>query len=246
MTDTISQAKERLDKANCALINAAEKLQNLKNFLNESEQDRNLAQEDFDTKTLNYSLAIQKVNQLSEQTDVPENDLLLANKALELAKLDYQLALISNNNHKYLIQSTFHNVTSAQIRYDKLKLQFDFAKDSYDRLLREQHIATPEIDKTLENHHDHSGKNIGFLMNFLKQSPLAAFEYSDNTKNNESDQQLATDAATGIKYDESIPFEKRPAIERPVLKRNTDNIKPAKPNQTGHITWEFNPDPHNK
>jgi hypothetical protein len=296
MTDnTISQAKERLEKANLALINASERLQNFKKFLKESEKDSLIAQEDFDDKTTTYSLAIQKVNQLKTQADVSENELTSANKALELAKLDHQIALIYNENHKYLAQSTFRNVTNAQMRYDRLKVQFDNAKHDYEQLLREQSIITAEKDNPSQNldflmaflDQDASpdddspddslddktdwdelefdttkyddddtivDKDIDFLMTFLNHNPEPEEEETIEEiveENNEDDTQLAIDETTGVEYDTTIPFEKRPAIEKPSqMKQVVPDLEvvPDKPDepeakQTGHITWEFTPPP---
>ncbi|GAX47975.1 hypothetical protein [Pseudolactococcus reticulitermitis] len=231
MTDLLLQAKTRLLEAELAFNQASDKLNIVMLRLEEAKKESAEAQKNFETKTLNYSLAIQHANTLELQPHLSEKALITANHDLDVAKKAYDAAQMSNQTQKSNSQTAFYAVVQAQATYDETKLELDGATYDYERILRERKLPLIGEDEFAEQD-ETPPENIDFLVNFLNQYPLP-----DYTQNNG----ITTDDATGIIYDSSIPFEKRPALDGPLPFENQPPIDKAASEtlRTGHITWDF-------
>lgn len=231
MTDLLLQAKDRLLTAKISYQRASDTLNLAMDELEIAKKNRSEAQKNFDSKTLNYSLAIQNAGNLEIQPYLSEASIIAANHNLGVTKKEYDAAQGINQEQEAISQTAFYKVVQAQAVYDAAKLEFDGADYDYVRILRERKLpllgedAPPKQPET-------PPENIDFLMQFLNQTPLPDYEGSEDL----IDELVENDTD----YDTSLPFEKRPAIEKP----DTTSIKEEEQStieksSTGHITWHF-------
>lgn len=227
MTDLLLQAKDRLIAAELAYQEADAALTLAMHQLTLAQKERSEAQNNFEIKTLNYSLAIQNANNLEAQPYLSEQALIAANRDLDVTKKEYDAAQGINQAQETISQAAFHAVVQAQAVYDATKLAFDGANYDYARILRERKLPLlGEVD--LPDQTETPPENIDFLMQFLSQHPLPDYEENDDLIN------LPEDEAT---YDTSLPFERRPAIERPPSIQ-APQVTLDETNR-GHIMWQF-------
>lgn len=227
MTDLLLQAKDRLIAAELAYQEADAALTLAMHQLTLAQKERSEAQNNFEIKTLNYSLAIQNANNLEAQPYLSEQALIAANRDLDVTKKEYDAAQGLIQVQKAISQAAFYSVVLAQAAYDAAKLEFDGADYDYARILRERKLPLlGEIDPP--DQAETPPKNIDFLMQFLSQHPLPDYEERDD---------LTNDQENDATYATNLPFEKRPAIEKPpsiqTAQVTLDNAK------TGHVTWQF-------
>ena len=227
MTDLLLQAKDRLLAAELAYQEADSSLTLAMTQLEVAQKDRSEAQRNFEIKTLNYSLAIQNASNLEVQPYLSEKSLTAANHDLDVTKKEYDAAQGIKHEQESISQAAFYTVVQAQAVYDATKLEFDSANYDYARILRERKIPLlGELEPA--NQTEIPAENIDFLMQFLNH-PLPDYEGMDNL----SDDQQVTNAD----YDTSLPFEKRPAIEKPPF---IMELQPTMDKSNiGHITWHF-------
>ena len=231
MTELLLQTKDRLLAAEIAYQKASDALNLAMTELETAKKNRSEAQKNFDSKTLNYSLAIQNAGYLEIQPYLSEASIIAANHNLDVAKKEYDAAQGINQEQETISQSAFYTVVQAQAVYDAAKLEFDSADYDYARILRERKLPLlgesdpPEQPET-------PPENIDFLMQFLKQTPLPDYEGAEDL----IDEQVKSD----IDDDASLPFERRPAIEKPdTISIQEDEQPTIKKSSTGHITWGF-------
>lgn len=236
MTDLLSQAKKQFLTAKLAYQEASDALDLAMKELETAKKQRAEAQKAFESKTLNYSLAIQNASNLETQPYLSEKALIATNHDLEVTKKEYEAAQGINQAQEAISQTAFYTVVQAQAIYDTAKLEYESADYAYSHILQERKLPLlGELKSPTQTEPETPTENIDFLMQFLS-SPLPDYEGTDSL----TDEQQVTD----INYDTSLPFEKRPAIEKP------PSIEEPQPtletSNTGHITWYFDfPVPHN-
>lgn len=239
MTDLLLQAKDRLLAEELSYQEASDALNLAMNELETAQKNRSEAQKNFDSKTLNYSLAIQSAGYLEIQPYLSEASIIAANHNLDVAKKEYDAAQGINQEQETISQAAFYTVVQAQAVYDAAKLEFDSADYDYARILRERKLPLlgegepPEQPET-------PPENIDFLMQFLNQTPLPDYEGAEDL----IDEQVENETD----YDASLPFERRPAIEKPdAISITEEELSTKEKSRTGHITWRFkSPTPNNK
>ncbi|GHU35509.1 hypothetical protein FACS1894193_08610 [Bacilli bacterium] len=175
--DFLLQAKEKVEKANLVCLHAFDELQNFWKTFEVSEKDRVAAQTDFEDKTLNYSLAIQKLDQLEQQQNLSKSDLLAARQAFNRAKNNYQSAQGNKEKQEERQQSILRYVMNAHAYYNQTKSAFEYAKASYKRVL----LESKQTNLIVEDDNDKS-ENIDFLMSFLKQHPVSEDGQSNSSQ----------------------------------------------------------------
>lgn len=207
-------------KAAIAYQEASDALQLAMERLEEARSNQSNAKARLETKTLDYALAIQTVNDLTDQPMVTESERDTANQHLAHAKSAYKTAKSTHHYQIALSQTAYYAVVQAQATYDTAQLAFDLAKtnDSDADLSGLKHD-----DKQSET----SANNIDFLLNFLSQN----LEPEQGETSH-----LGSDPEPPQLFDPNLPFERRPAIEKPI----SDNLpNEPKPYRSGHINWTF-------
>lgn len=118
-------------------------------------------------------------------------------------------------------------------------MEFDSADYDYARILRERKLPLLGEGEPLEQP-EIPPENIDFLMQFLNQTPLPDYEGAEDL----IDEQVENETD----YDASLPFERRPAIEKPdAISITEEELSTKEKSRTGHITWRFkSPIPNNK
>lgn len=216
-SDGLEQAQKNLQKAANAYQKASDALQLAMDQLEEARNEQSDAKTNLETRTLDYSLAIQTVNDLANQPMVTESERYMASQNLALAKSAYNAA---KNAHLYQIslsQTAYYAVVQAQATYETTQLTYDLANTSN---LDSQ--SNPRNDDQLS---EPSSDNIDFLLNFLRQNPS-----QKNTSTPYSDPK------TPQLFDSNLPFERRPAIERPLT---DEHFVQSDSTHSGHISWSF-------
>lgn len=205
-------------KAAIAYQEASDALQLAMEQLDEARNSQSDAKTKLETKTLDYALAIQTVNDLADQPMVTESERQAANQHLAHAKSTYNTAKSTHHYQVALSQIAYYTVVQTQATYDTAQLAFDLAK-------------TNDLDANLSGlkHDDKqsetSANNIDFLMNFLSHHP----------KQGETSH-LGSDPEPPQLFDPNLPFERRPAIERPLAVKH---LVQTGETHSGHINWTF-------
>ena len=231
MTDPLLQAKDRRLAAQQAYQAASDGLNLAMQQLEIVKKQRAEAQTAFERKTLTYSLAIQTASNLETQPYLSEKALIAANHDLDVSKQEYEAAQSIHQAQEAFSQAAFYRVVESQAVYDAAKIAYDGADYDYDRILRERKLPLlGEVEPSVET--ELPTENIDFLMQFLNQHPLPDYREKDAI----TDGPQATDETDPIDA-MSLPFEKRPAIEKPPeLEALQAQMTQSK---SGHITWHF-------
>lgn len=231
MTDLLLQAKDRLLTAELNYQEASDVLNLAMKLLEAAKKKRSDAQINFETKALNYSLALQNANHLEDSLYLSESSIIEADHDLDVAKKEYDAAQGIKQAQEAISHAAVNTLAQAQTVYNLAKLEFESADYDHTRLLREKKMSRFKESEPLETR-DASSDNIDFLMNFLNY-PLSP--------DKDTSIKVSPIHETASTYDSSIPFEKRPAIERPIALENQLSLNQTITGKlrTGHITWDF-------
>ena len=113
MTDLLLQAKDRLLAEELSYQEASDALNLAMNELETAKKNRSEAQKNFDSKTLNYYLAIQSAGYLEIQPYLSEASIIAANHNLDVAKKEYDAAQGINQEQETISQAAFYTVVQA-------------------------------------------------------------------------------------------------------------------------------------